>query len=107
MASTIEEAHAEGNEGIYRADSSASEAWKQEALAAIWTTCVNKQEFHVDSVWEVGNLSQPPESRALGQQMRLAARKGWCEKTDRMLPSIRSHGSGKPVWRSLVYKGDD
>lgn len=28
-----------------------------------------------------------------------------CVKTDRVRPSVRSHGSGKPVYRSLIFAG--
>jgi hypothetical protein len=54
-------------------------------------------------VWETG-LDCTREDRALGPIMQKAARLGWCIKTDRVRPSRRSRMSGKPVWKSLLYK---
>lgn len=53
-------------------------------------------------MWTVGGLTGTREDRALGPVFQRAARKGWIVKTDRVRPSVRSHLSGKPVWRSLL-----
>lgn len=91
------------DEAMARVDEAADSVWKDQALEAIRVTCEQLHEFHVDDVWKIGELERTREDRALGPQMRRAAALGWCRKTDRVRPSIRSHGSGKPVWVSLLY----
>lgn len=80
--------------------------WQKQALDAIRKTCEARPDFISDDVWEVGDLDSTVEDRALGPVMRRAARNGWCERTDRTRPSVRSHLSGKPVWKSLIHVAD-
>ncbi len=39
----------------------------------------------------------------MGAVMLKARRLGWCERTNRTRPSVRSNLSGKPVWRSVIF----
>lgn len=87
---------------LERVEEATDEEWRMMALAAVKRTCLTLDEFIVDDVWRIADLPRTREDRALGPVMRAAARSQWCSKTDRMRPSIRSHLSGKPVWRSLL-----
>lgn len=86
-----------------RAAAHADQAWLDEALEAVRRTCLRLEDFIGDDVWETG-LSMPREARALGPVMMRAARLGYCVRTDRVRPSVRSHGSPKPVWKSRLFK---
>lgn len=86
-------------------EQSMSQKWKQRALAAVRTVCERFPEFISDDIWTYGELDSTREDRALGSVMRTAAMNRWCVKTDRVRPSKRSNGSGKPVWKSLLYRG--
>jgi hypothetical protein len=79
-------------------------AWKAAALEAIKLTCEQRETFISDDVWTVSGLVEPDDSRALGAQFGKARELGYCEKTGEMRPSVRSRGSGKPVWRSLIFR---
>lgn len=100
--SLFDVARNERDVAIERVDAAADEQWREDALAAVWRTACMRDEFISDDVWAVGILERTREDRALGPVMRRAARMGWCVKTDRVRPSVRSHLSGKPVWRSLL-----
>lgn len=78
--------------------------WADEALEAIRKVCLKYREFHVDLVWLEG-LRSTHNDKALGPVMMRAKRLGYCVKTDRVRPSLRSHLSGKPIWKSLLYRG--
>ncbi len=75
--------------------------WRKLALRAIRATCRRLRYFISDDVWRSG-LPSFRNDRMLGAVMKEAQRLGLCRPTRRLAPSIRSHGSGKPVWRSLV-----
>jgi hypothetical protein len=79
--------------------------WQVQALNALRVTAEAKAEFISDDVWTVSGLPKTRDDRALGPVFRDGIRKGWIEKTQLLRPSVRSHLSGKPVWRSLLYKG--
>jgi hypothetical protein len=80
------------------------EQWRADALAAVRRVCLACPDFISDQIWEHG-LESTREDRALGPIMLTARKNGWCEKTNYVRPSKRRHGSGKPVWRSLIYRG--
>ena len=104
MQLTIEQTIHERDRAMQRVDENADTAWKTRALEAVRRTCEQHAEWHSDDVWATG-LDEPREARALGPVVLRAIRNGWCVKTDRVRPSVRSHGSGKPVYRSLIYRG--
>jgi hypothetical protein len=99
LVQALQEADAQ----IARVEAAADPAWKHKALEAVKETCLYRADFISDDIWVLGNLPATREDRALGPIMLAAARKGWCRKTDRVRPSARSHGSGKPVWKSNLY----
>lgn len=78
--------------------------WRDEALGAVRLVCLSRQTFICDDVWKVG-LQSTRNDKALGPVIMAAKRAGWCRKTDRVRPSLRSHLSGKPVWESLIFLG--
>ena len=82
----------------------ADPGWLEHALGCLERTARELAEFISDDVWDRG-LRAPREGRALGVAFRRAARSGLIQKSDRLRPSVRSYLSGKPVWRSLVYRG--
>ena len=93
---------AETRAALNQVEENAVDSWKTDALAAVKQTCLRLETFISDDVWETGSLESTREDRALGPVLLQARRLGWCEKTDRVRPSKRSHLSGKPVWRSLL-----
>lgn len=99
----FEDAAIAREQALRQVDENADPDWKDLALDAVRRTCEQRSDFISDDVWEVGELPQTREDRALGPVMLRASRLGWCVKTDRVRPSKRSHLSGKPVWRSLLH----
>jgi len=84
----------------------ADPGWQVMALDALRRTAEQRREFISDYVWSVGSLPRTRDDRALGPIFRDGIRKGWIRKTHVLRPSVRSHLSGKPVWESLLFKGD-
>lgn len=104
MNPTMAGAIAARDTALRNVEENADEQWKEQALAAVRRTCEALPEWISDDVWAIGGLESTREDRALGAVIRKAARLGWCVKTDRVRPSVRSHGSGKSVWRSRLYQ---
>lgn len=102
MQLTLEQAIADRDRALAQVDRNADQEWKDRALQAVRQVCISSAEWHSDDVWATG-LDEPREARALGPVVLRAIRNGWCVKTDRVRPSVRSHGSGKPVYRSLIH----
>jgi hypothetical protein len=92
------------DDALDRVEAGSDPAWQAQAFAAVRKTAEVMQEFISDDVWQTG-LAAPREARALGPIFLHAVRSGWIVKTGRVRPSVRSHLSGKPVWRSLIYLG--
>jgi hypothetical protein len=80
-------------------------AWAGQALTAIRKTAETHAEFISDDVWRHGKLAPTRENRALGAVFKHAVALGWMTRTNRSRASVRSHLSGKPIWKSLIYKG--
>jgi len=100
------QARAAHDAAVKRVDEAADPFWKDDALEAIRQVCLTTVDFIVDDVWATG-LRSTREDRALGPQMTRARVHGYCVKTDRVRPSVRSHLSGKPVWMSLIFRQAD
>ncbi len=96
---------AETERALRSVEANSDPTWADKALEAIRQTALRMPHFFVDDVWEMG-LPGTIEDRAIGPVMLRAARLGYCRKTDRVRPSVRSHGSGKPVWESRIYQGE-
>ena len=102
---SVAKARRERDRALRLVEEHADPDWKDEALEAVRRTAQRMPHFHVDSVWEAG-LSGTVENRALGAVLQRAARLGWIERTNEVRPSVRSHLSPKPLWRSLIYQGE-
>jgi hypothetical protein len=89
---------------LQRVEANADPEWLTRALKAVHATCLSCADFISDDVWKIGELDRTREDRALGAVMVKAAKNGWCRKTDRTRPSVRSNLAGKPVWESLIYR---
>lgn len=102
------EGRAGRDEGMARAERSADEDWKREALDAVEQLAYVLTYLTSDDVWpvlfarEVGTH----EHRAMGPVMLAAKRLGLIEPTAAFRPSTRAkaHAGPKRVWRSLVFK---
>lgn len=100
---TVEEVREELREAWRRVQNGTDPVWEDQAKAALIRVALEKEEFISDDVWDTG-LEPTRENRALGPIFMAAKRAHLIEKTDRVRPSVRSHLSGKPVWRSLIVK---
>jgi hypothetical protein len=101
----FQRAKRERDDALEDVHDAAAPSWTAQAMRALIRTAETLQEFISDDVWRVGALEPTRENRALGPIFLSAAKEGWITKTDRVRASVRSHLSGKPVWRSLIYKG--
>jgi len=102
---TLDDALKARDRALHLVEAHVDEEWLNEALEAVYRTAERLPYLISDDVWH-SNLSGTTELRALGPVMRRAARLGWISKTDRLAPSARSHGSGKPIWRSHLFMGE-
>ena len=102
-ARSMHEAIAARDRALDQVAKAADARWKEHALQCVRRTCEQLPDFISDDIWTTGGLDSTREDRALGPIMLQAARRGWAVKTDRVRPSVRSHGSGKPVWKSLIH----
>ncbi len=105
MIFDINAANAAKLEGMARAYDAAPGAWREEAHEVVQRLAEERPEFTTDDVWRV--LWQPPEPRALGPVMLIAAKNKLIEKTGRQHNSARPvcHAAPLTVWRSLIYRG--
>jgi hypothetical protein len=101
---TLPEAHADAAIAMERVEQAADSDWMEQAYAAVELTCRRLPDWISDDVWRESGLREPREARALGPVLMRARRAGLCVRTSMQRPSIRSHGSGKPVWRSLIFR---
>jgi hypothetical protein len=101
---TLPEAQAEAAIAMERVEQAAERDWLDVAFEAVERTCREMPSFISDDVWK-RDLPSTREDRALGPVLVKAAKAGLCHKTSALRPSVRSHGSGKPVWESLIWGG--
>lgn len=95
-------------DAIQRSDEHADEAWKQEALEAVRRAAEANETLIVDAVWPYLNegACATHDYRAMGPVMIRARREGYIAPTGDFRKShLRNHGTPRPVWRSLIYKG--
>lgn len=100
---SMDQALAQRDAALQAVEQHADAAWKARALDAVREVCEQHEFWHCDMIWDTG-LDEPAESRALGPVIMAAARRGWCVRTNTTAPSVRSHGSHKPVWASNLYR---
>jgi hypothetical protein len=88
--------------GIAQSEDTSGADWAAYADTFIDNYLTRNPTLFVDDLWDAG-LEAPTSPRALGARMQAAARRGSMVKTADYRPSVRSHLSPKPVWRSLIY----
>lgn len=95
------------DEGMTRAFHAATEAFKREALWAIYDVAYDHNEFTTDLVWNLLDERgfNTTERRALGQLMKRAIAKKIVKRSFRYQPSTRpeAHANPKPIYLSLVF----
>lgn len=100
----VKRARAKRDRAVERVEANADELWKAEAWSFMLRFCEEHAEVFCDDLWDAG-LPRPREARAIGPLMMRARKAGLIAPTGQSRPSVRSHLSSKPVWRSLVYRG--
>ena len=94
----------EPERSIARAEAGAGEAWMRLALAAIELVARHQDTLTTDDIWS--RIGAPPEPRAMGAVMRLAARQDLIVATSTTIKSAREecHHRDIRVWKSLVFE---
>lgn len=93
------------DEGMARVEENAGAAWNRLADQQLERYLRTHGEYHVDAWWdwwEQCGFPMPHDQRAIGPVILRASRKGWMVRTGRSRPSVRSHMSDKPIWRSTL-----
>ena len=100
---SLEQALIAKERGIDIVEEGAREAWKMQAMEAIWKCAKTNQMFIVDAVWQVLEV-RTDEDRAMGAMMRKAKSLNWIRPTEhfRTSASVKSHGNPRRVWESLI-----
>lgn len=88
---------------IAKAWEGAPEEWRHLAVEAIREVALNHAELTSDDVWATG-LPSPPEPRAMGPALRVAAKEGYIKPLPRYRESGRRVCHNRPVrvWESLI-----
>lgn len=94
-------------EGMDRAEESASEEWKAAAEKELRAICERLPEFtadHLSAVLAQKNI-RTHNLDALGPMMRRGKRNGWCEPTGRVSIASRAkqHSCSRLIWKSLLF----
>jgi hypothetical protein len=98
------------DEGMERARKHAGESWIGRALDIIRELAIRQPSLWYDDyqhVADVMKLPKPPDGRAWGPVLKIAATNGWITKTGESRKSNRPicHRADKPVYRSNLYRG--
>jgi hypothetical protein len=101
---TLDEARTSRRSALSRVESHADREWLDRAFAALRGYLERNETFHCDDFWTLG-IERPHESRALGAVITRAKRERLMERSGSYRQSVASNLSEKPVWRSLVYRG--
>ena len=96
--SSIRKARDERDEAIERADRGAAEQWKNAAIDLIRQMPAGKT-FTADDIWfQLSDISNPREPRALGPVILSAVKKKIIRKTGEYRQAVRRHATPGPVW---------
>lgn len=102
---TLDQAIAAAEHGQRIAADNAGPHWATQVDRHIHDYLTKVPELHTDRFWDyLEQCGIEFRGRAIGARYKAAAKRGWMTKTDRVKPSVRSHGTGKPVWKSNIYK---
>lgn len=98
---------AERDEGMRRAELGANSEWKHRVTAVIYRICLHNDLFTSDDIVEELDKfnERTPDMRALGPMITKASRIGYCQPTDRVIPSRNRRYHARPirVWQSLIF----
>lgn len=97
-------------DGMRRAARSADPEWWAFMLQVVREVARAKPFFFTDDLEQIRlNRGGPvtSENRAIGPLMKEVQKLGFCEPTDRWVPSSQkvNHGRYMRVWYSLIYQG--
>lgn len=102
-------AQAAKQDGMARARANADKTWADTMLELVRWTCREQLYFTADDIFgrvdAMPGMSKTHDLRAFGPVMKDAAKRGYCEKTDRVRESSRKslHASPRAIWRSKLY----
>lgn len=105
MTASLATAAAARDDALERVEAAADAAWFDMAWKALVAYLRRHEQFFVDDFWSETELPVPREARALGPLVRRAVRAGYLKKTGGYRPSVRSHMTAKPIWRSTLCPG--
>src|SRR5215207_6905228 len=96
------------DEGIARAEANAEPPFNEVALELLREYAEHHRIVFCDEVIDaIGDrLPETHDKRALGGVYRKAASNGWIHKSQDYRLSNSSNRSPKPVWISLIYRGN-
>lgn len=86
------------------------DGWTAAALERVKAAAQREETLTCESVRqkaESDGFPQPPDKRAWGRVMQMAAKSGWVKSTDRFIRSAdpKVHMSRLTIWESLLFKG--
>lgn len=105
---TEQRAQAGQDRGMARSAQHAGDGWAADAAVMLEAYLALHEFFHVDEFWSWAldrGFTEGPSPRAIGTVIRRAGASGQMTRTRCTAPSVRSHLSHKPVWRSGLYAG--
>jgi hypothetical protein len=97
------------DDGMAAAEANAPRGWNELVDDYLRRYARLHEFFHVDEFWEWAlplGLPEPHNGRAIGPAIKKVARDGVLVATHTSAPSVRSHLSGKPVWRCATWQGN-
>jgi hypothetical protein len=106
---TLHEGQRRAVEGEKRSYDHATEAWKQEARASLYTVALAFQEFTTDEIWgdlAARGIPEPRENRAMAGVMSFGKAEKWIypDPEGRRRKSVRSVHHAFPclIWHSRI-----
>ena len=102
---SLEQALIAKEKGMDRVEEGAHNAWKMQAMEAIWKCAKNNHLFMVDDVWKFLD-GTTYDNRAMGPMITKAKSLNWIRPTEhfRTSASVKSHGNPRRVWESLIIE---
>lgn len=102
---SAQEARRKRDKGIERAAAHATEEWRERALGYVKLHALCTRQFlteHVRNMATLDGLEAPPDGRAWGSVMQVAARQKVIVRKG-FAPARSSNMSPKVLWESLIF----
>lgn len=99
---TLNQARAERNNAMSRAEKNSSRAFRKSARNIILDILSRKETFIADDVWyeaKKRRIKQPREPRALGPIITNLLKEGIITRTRRFTQSKRRHATAMRIWK--------